>query len=121
MRKSKHPLAQIIRMFRTTNAVARRVYLLIHTPTEMGRPVQMGFVYPDAWSNKLFEKYKGEVEENRKKGGSVTHLWKKDIERWGFFPPVGPRVQVLEVEIPKEEWFEMWDPKETNASEGELR
>lgn len=88
---------------------ALRIYLLIHTPTELGRPIQMGFVYPATWSNALFKKYKAQVEENRKAGGYVTHLSKRDIERWGFFPPVGPRVQVMEVDVPTQEWFDMWE------------
>jgi hypothetical protein len=50
-----------------------------------------------------------EVERHRKAGGSVTHLSKRDIERWGFFPPVGARVQVVEIEVPSQEWFEMWE------------
>ncbi len=87
---------------------ARRLYLLLHTPVELGRPVQMGFVYPDAWSTPLFEKYAAAVEENRKRGGSVSHLSKRDIERWGFWPPCGARVQVMEVELPPEEFFEAW-------------
>jgi hypothetical protein len=92
-------------MFRPTN---RRVYLLIHTATHMGYPTQLGFVYPSPWSNEMFDKYLAEVKRNREAGGYVTHLSKRDIERWGFFPPVGARVQVLEVEIPSEEWFQMW-------------
>jgi hypothetical protein len=75
----------------------------------MARPVQMGFVPQTAWSDPLFETYKANVEENRKAGGYVTHLSKRDIERWGFFPPVGARVQVLEVEVPTQEWFDMWE------------
>lgn len=91
---------------------ARRVYLLIHTPTNMGYPVQMGFVPQKAWSNALFDKYLAEVKRTREAGYSVTHLSKRDIERWGFFPPVGARVQVMEVEIPKEEWFQMWEAEQ---------
>ncbi len=87
---------------------ARRVYLLIHTPTELGRPVQMGFAPQAVWSNALFQGYMAKVEENRKAGGSVTHLSKRDIERWGFFPPCGARVQVMEVGVPSQEWFDMW-------------
>lgn len=87
----------------------------------MGYPVQLGFVPQKPWSNELFDKYLAEVKRHREAGGSVTHLTKRDIERWGFFPPVGARVQVLEVEVPQEEWFQMWEPKETNSSEGELR
>jgi hypothetical protein len=87
---------------------ARRVYLLIHTPTHMGFPVQMGFVPQENWSNALFDKYLAEVKRTREAGYSVTHLSKRDIERWGFFPPVGARVQVMEVEVPSQEWFNMW-------------
>jgi hypothetical protein len=90
------------------SSIARRVYLLIHTPTELARPVQMGFVWKDAWSDGLFKKYQNETEENRKAGGSICHLSKRSIERWGFFPPCGARVQVLEVELPSQEWFDMW-------------
>jgi hypothetical protein len=90
-------------------ARGRRVYLLFHTPTELGRPVQMGFVYPADWSDELFKKYATQVEENRKAGVGPTHLSKRDIERWGFFPPVGARVQVVEIEVPSQEWFEMWE------------
>ena len=88
---------------------ARRVYLLIHTPTHMGFPVQMGFVPQKAWSNALFDKYLAEVKRHREAGGSTTHLSKRDIERWGFFPPCGARVQVMEVEIPSKEWMQMWE------------
>lgn len=96
---------------------ARRLYLLLHTPTELGRPIQMGFVYPDEWSTSLFKKYETHVEENRKAGGYVTHLSKRDIERWGFFPPVGPRVQVVEVHLPPEEFFEMWAKEAEKVAE----
>ena len=87
---------------------ARRAYLLIHTPTELARPVQMGFVWKDSRSDGLFAEYETKTEENRKAGGSICHLSKRSIERWGFFPPVGARVQVLEVELPNQEWFDMW-------------
>lgn len=87
---------------------AQRVYLLIHTPTHMGYPVQLGFVPQKVWSNALFQKYLAEVQKTRESGYSITHLSKRDIERWGFFPPVGARVQVMEVEVPRQEWFDMW-------------
>lgn len=101
-----------------SKAHARRFYLLIHTPTHMGFPVQMGFAPKADWSDALFDKYLAEVKRNHEAGGSTTHLSKRDIERWGFFPPCGARVQVMEVEIPKEEWIQMW--KKTICSEDEL-
>jgi hypothetical protein len=82
---------------------ARRFYLLIHTPTHMGYPVQMGLVPQAKWSNTLFKEYLADVKMSCDAGYSITHLSKRDIERWGFFPPCGACVQVMEVEIPKEE------------------
>jgi hypothetical protein len=96
---------------------ARRFYFLIHTPTHMGFPTQMGFVPQTEWSNALFKEYLDDVKRNREAGGSITHLSKRDIERWGFFPPCGARVQVMEVEIPSKEWIQMWDEKKV-CSEG---
>jgi hypothetical protein len=87
---------------------ARRAYLLIHTPTHMARPVQMDFVWKDSRSDGLFAEYEKDVERNRQAGGGATYLSKRSIERWGSFPPVGARVQVLEVEFPRQEWFDAW-------------
>ncbi len=87
---------------------ARRAYLLIHTPTHMARPVQMDFVWKDSRSDELFAEYEKDVERNRQAGGGATYLSKRSIERWGSFPPVGARVQVLEVEFPRQEWFDTW-------------
>jgi hypothetical protein len=92
-----------------------RLYFLIHTPTELGRPVQMGFTPQTAHYNALFQKYHEKVTENRRAGGSITHLSKRDIERWGFFPPCGARVQVMEVELPTEEFLEIYK-KEADKS-----
>ena len=77
------------------------MYLLIHTPTHMGRPVPVGYVPITQWSYPLFQKYISDTNENREAGGSITHLSKRDIERWGFMPPCGARFQVMEVELPE--------------------
>ena len=80
----------------------RVVYMLIHTPVHIGRPLQVGFVPKTAWSEPLFKEYQEEVERNRKAGGGGrTHLTKRQIERWGFFPPCGARFEVIEVEMPE--------------------
>ncbi len=79
----------------------------------------MGFVPQTDWSNALFDKHLAKVKENREAGYSVTHLSKRDIERWGFFPPCGARVQVLEVEIPSEEWIQMWDKKKVCSGDSQ--
>jgi len=76
-----------------------RRFALIHTPVELGRPTQLGIVSIDAWSEKLFHKYQLEVEQSRQRGGAYPYLSKRDIERWGFHPPCGPRVQVLELAL----------------------
>lgn len=78
----------------------QRLYMLIHTPVHIGRPVFMGTVEHAEWSNALFEKYMADVERSRQAGGSYSYISKRDIERWGFFPPCGARVQVVDVEIP---------------------
>jgi hypothetical protein len=75
----------------------------------MGHPVQLGFVHPGAETDALFQKYLEDVKRNREAGGSITHLSKRDIERWGFFPPVGARVQVMEVDIPSQDWIEYYE------------
>jgi hypothetical protein len=90
-------------------STSRRIYLLIHTPVELGRPVQAGFIFRAKWSNALFDEYKQKVEENRAAGASITHLSKRDVERWGFNPVPGPRYQVVDIEVPRKEWFEMWE------------
>ena len=83
--------------------MSRRVlYMIIHTPVELGRPVQVGYVPKAEWSDKLFKTYMADVEENRKLGGGRITLSKRDIERWGFFPPCGARFEVIEVELPPE-------------------
>jgi hypothetical protein len=85
-----------------------RLYLLIHTPTELARPVQMGFTPQTEYYNSLFENYHEKVTKERLAGGSRAYLSKRDIERWGFFPPCGARVQVMEVELPTEEFLEIY-------------
>jgi hypothetical protein len=77
--------------------IIRQAYLLIHTPTHIGRPLQMGFVEANTWSNSLFEKYKQSVEENE---GRRSYLTKREIENWGFFPPCGARFEVIKIELP---------------------
>lgn len=72
-------------------------YLLIHTPVHLARPVQLGLVEASAWSEALFQKYAAQVEANRQAGAGSAYLSKRDIERWGFWPPCGARVQVLEL------------------------
>jgi hypothetical protein len=69
----------------------------------------MGFLGKNTWSDGLFETYKEGVQANLEAGVSYAYLSKKDIERWGFMPPVGARVQVLEVEIPRQEFLEAWN------------
>ena len=81
--------------------ILRSAYLLIHTPVDIARPLQLGFVESNKSNDALFEKYAQHVEENRKAGVSRTYLSKRDIERWIFFPPCGPRVEVIKVELPK--------------------
>lgn len=81
--------------------ILRSAYLLIQTPVDIGRPLQLGFVEANKWNDSLFEKYVQQVEENRKLGGGRVYLSKRDIERWVFFPPCGPRVEVIKVELPK--------------------
>ncbi len=77
------------------------MYLLIHTPTHLGRPVQLGFVEKAAWSTALFKNFTADVERNRQAGPHYkAYLSKRDIERWGFNPPCGARVEVVEVEVP---------------------
>ncbi len=78
----------------------RRMYLLTQAPVEVGRPLQLGFVEKNKWSQSLFDKYALHAEESRVKGISRIFLTKRDIERWGFMPPCGPRVEVIEVELP---------------------
>lgn len=76
------------------------MYLLLHTPVHIGRPLQVGLVEKNKWSQPLFDKYVIKCEENRKAGGSRLHLTKKEIEQWGFDPPCGARFEVVEVELP---------------------
>ncbi len=95
---------------------SQTLYLLTHTPTHIGRPVQMGFVGKAEWSNKLFELYRQDVELSCKTGHPYSFLSKKDIERWGFLPPVGARVQVLEVDLPRQEFLEAWGLREAEMS-----
>jgi len=78
----------------------RRMYLLVHTPTHIGRPLQVGWVEKNKWSDDLFDKYVQNVESNRKLGGYKYHLRKREIEQWGFNPPCGARVEVIELELP---------------------
>jgi hypothetical protein len=77
------------------------MYLLTQTPVEIGRPIQLGFVEANKWSDPLFETYAQRVEENRKLGVSRTYLTKREIEKWVFFPPCGPRVEVIRVQLPE--------------------
>ena len=79
---------------------ASRLFLLLHTPTEIARPLQMGLVRAEPWSQALFAEYAAEVEESRKRGHSCSMLTKRSIERWGFNPPCGARVQVVEISLP---------------------
>lgn len=81
----------------------RRAYLLVHTPVNLRRPVPLGFVYKCKWSDAQFKEFADDTLQE-----SCTYLTKKSIERWGFLPPPGARVQVLEVEVPSEEWFNNW-------------
>jgi len=76
------------------------MYLLLNTPVHIGRPVFVGTVEHAEWSNALFEKYKAEAERNRQAGGSYSYMSKRDIERWGFFPPCGAWFEVVDVEVP---------------------
>ncbi len=80
-----------------------RMYAVIHSPTEMARPIVLCVRKADAWSTPLFEKYVKEAAETVKKhgGGNREMLSKKDIERWGCHVPVGARAQVIEFEVPK--------------------
>lgn len=78
----------------------KSMYLLIHTPVHVGRPLQVGFVPKATWSTKLFDEYQKNAELNRVAGGSRLHLRKREIEQWGFMPPCGARFEVIEVEVP---------------------
>ena len=77
----------------------RSIYLLLHTPVHIYRPLQVGFVEKAPWSDELFEKYMRGVEENRKAQCGRHYLSKKDIERWGFMPPCGARFEVVELDL----------------------
>lgn len=81
----------------------RTVYMLLHTPVHIGRPVLAGLVPKTEWSEPLFKEYLQDVERTRKAGGGRTHLTKRQIERWGFFPPCGARFEVMEVDLPAAE------------------
>lgn len=70
-----------------------RAYVLIQTAVETNRAYQLGIVEQNKWSNALFEKYMQQSKDDK-------YLSKKDIERWGFLPPCGPRVQVVDIEFP---------------------
>lgn len=80
--------------------IIRSAYLLVNTPVHIGRPLQVGFVQSNKWSDDLFDKYVQSVESNRKLGGYKYHLRKKEIEQWGFMPPCGARFEVIQVELP---------------------
>lgn len=79
---------------------SRLAYLVIHTPVHIGRPLQVGFVRPNLYSDGLFEKYIQDVEKNREAGGGRLHITKREIEQWGFMPPCGARFEVIKVELP---------------------
>jgi hypothetical protein len=81
----------------------RRLYLLTHVPTERRRPFALGIVKAAPHYDTLFEAYKAEAEQHVKDygGGGPIHLSKRDIERWGYNPPVGARVCVVEFEVPR--------------------
>lgn len=80
--------------------VFRRMYLLVHTPTHIGRPFQVGLVEKNKWSDNLFAQYEKCVEHNRQLGGGRIYLKKREIEQWGFNPPCGARFEVIEVGLP---------------------
>ncbi len=79
------------------------MYAVIHSPTEMARPIVLGVYKSNAWTRPLFEKYVNDAQDtvNKFGGGNREMLSKKDIEKWCCHVPVGARVQVIEFEIPK--------------------
>lgn len=78
-----------------------RFYILTHTPTEWCRPGLLGLVRAAPYYDELFQKYKEDAKRQVAGGGGATYLSKRDIERWGYMPPCGPRVQVIEAELPR--------------------
>jgi hypothetical protein len=77
----------------------RLVYLLTHTPVHIHRPLQVGFVAKNQWSDEIFAKYLIGVEENRQGGCNRHHISKRDIERLGFMPPCGARFEMVELDL----------------------
>ena len=75
------------------------MYLLMHTPVHIHRPLQVGFVEKATWSDELFEKYMEDCEKNRKAQCGRHYLSKREIERWGFMPPCGARFEVVELDL----------------------
>ena len=81
----------------------QRLYILTHIPVERRRPFVLGVRKATAETAALFKQYTDEAERTVKEhgGGGAIFLSKRDIERWGYNPPVGARVSVIEVEWPR--------------------
>ena len=81
----------------------QRLYILTHIPVDRRRPFVLGIRKATPETTALFKKYTDECERTVKEhgGGGAVYLYKRDIERWGCMPPVGARVSVVEVEVPR--------------------
>ena len=77
----------------------KRFYILTQRPVELGRQVVLSLKQADAHYDALFCDY---VESQRQEGGPY-YLTKREIERWGEWPPCGPRVEVIPIAIREDE------------------
>lgn len=79
----------------------KRFYILTQRPVELGRPFAFSLKRADPHYDALFCDYAKHVESRRQEGGKDLpyYLTKREIERWGEWPPCGPRMEVIPISI----------------------
>ncbi len=73
----------------------RHLYLVIHTPVELARPVVIHAARSCSHYDKLFADYVRRTEEARVRGESRYLMSKVEMQRWTPFFPCGLRAQVV--------------------------
>ncbi len=82
-------------------AFRRPFYILIHTPVELARPIQLGVFRTSAYYQRLYEEYRQAAEAERKAHGTQHYFMPKQMaQNWTPYLPSGLRAQILHVEIP---------------------
>ena len=79
--------------------IPRRLFLILNTPVELARPVQLSLRLPTPKTEALFAQYVAYTEEQRKLGDLNPCMRKEDVYKWIRSPPCGPRVRIVEVFI----------------------